>query len=151
MVRPDRTRAREIAAAQQAALTAETVTQLRQSLAILIPALTGASLEITADILGLSLNRISGLRRRFRSGEEDSPDIPAKHGGRRRALMSIDDEVRFLSRWWSESRSAGDLDVATIHCAYERTVGRAVPKSTIYRLLARHGWRKDTSREKRSL
>ncbi|AIA31836.1 helix-turn-helix domain-containing protein [Leptospirillum ferriphilum] len=32
--------------------------------------------------------------------------------------------------------------VPPIHAALEERVGHTVPKSTVYRLLARHGWRK---------
>ncbi len=151
MVLSKRSRAWEIEAAQQAVLTAATVTQLRQSLAILIPALTGASLEVTADILGLSRHRIGGLRRQFRSGKNDPDGIAVKRGGRRRALMSVDDEIHFVAQWLSGARNGNGLAVATVHAAYERAVGRAVPKSTVYRLLARHGWLRDARREKQPI
>ena len=32
--------------------------------------------------------------------------------------------------------------VSEIRAAYERAVGHPVPKSTVYRMLARQGWRK---------
>jgi hypothetical protein len=34
------------------------------------------------------------------------------------------------------------LEVSRVKQAYEQAVGRVVPKSTVYRMLARHGWRK---------
>jgi transposase len=42
-----------------------------------------------------------------------------------------------------EQATAGNiLKVAEIQAAYEARVGKAVPNSTIYRMLQRHGWRK---------
>jgi transposase len=32
--------------------------------------------------------------------------------------------------------------VNEVKAVYEEAVGRSVPKSTVYRMLARHGWRK---------
>jgi len=34
------------------------------------------------------------------------------------------------------------LEVSQVKLAYEKAVGHAVPKSTVYRMLARQGWRK---------
>jgi len=41
-----------------------------------------------------------------------------------------------------QAKAGGILVVSEIHRAYEREVGHEVPKSTIYRMLARQGWRK---------
>ena len=135
----------EIELALRAAAAAETAMQLRQNQVILIPALTGASIELTAEILGLSRNRVVALRRQFRDRSGEATEVPAKRGGRRRALMSLQEESGFLAPWMAIIRHGGNLRVAGIHQAYERTVGRKVPKSTIYRLLARHGWRRGAS------
>jgi transposase len=132
---------REIELALHAVMSAETTMQLRQCQAILIPALTGASIDLTAEILGLSRNRVIALRRQFRDGGGDVGEIAVKRGGRRRALMSLQQESGFLSPWMPIIHHGGKLAVAGIHRAYEDVVGRKVPKSTIYRLLARHGWR----------
>jgi hypothetical protein len=131
----------EVTIALARAASAETLAQLRQSQAILIPALTGASLAATAAMLGLSRNRTCVLRRQFRAGDIVDADKKAR-GGRRRFLLSIDDEARFLQPWRSELHASRRVPVRDIHIAYECVVGRNVAKSTIYRLLARHGWPK---------
>ena len=41
-----------------------------------------------------------------------------------------------------QASAGGVLKVAEVQQAYEAQVGKAVPNSTIYRVLARHGWRK---------
>lgn len=130
----------EVRAALAAAAIAQSVAQLRQSQAILIPALTGVSLEVTARLLGVSRNHICMLRRLFRNGSAVTAASP--RGGRRRALMSLAEEASFLAACLSATRPMREPDAGFIHTAFERAVGRPVPKSTIYRLLARHGWRR---------
>ena len=132
----------EIEAAKQLAAEAKSLMQLRQSQALLIPALTGASLETTAEILGLGRNRVCVLRRQFRAAGNRGIDAQEKRGGRRRELMSPEQEVAFLAPWVEQAASGGVLVVPPIHAALEQAVGHRVPKSTVYRLLARHGWRK---------
>jgi len=65
-----------------------------------------------------------------------------KRGGRYRANMTADEEHLFLSSFTEKSSRGEILVVSEIKEAYEKAVGHRVPKSTIYRILARHGWRK---------
>jgi hypothetical protein len=141
MERRARAAKEELDWALSAVAVAQTPMQLRQYQAVLIPALTGASLEVTAAILGLSRHRVCMLRRQLRSGQH-VVETTGKRGGRRRALMSQDEEIRFLEPWMTALRNGGNLTVANIHAAYEQILGVQVPKSTVYRLLARHGWRR---------
>ncbi|MEI9479682.1 MAG: winged helix-turn-helix domain-containing protein [Deltaproteobacteria bacterium] len=70
----------------------------------------------------------------------------SRRGGRYRANMTSDEENSFLSSFLEKSARGEILIVSEIKSAYEKTVGHTVPKSTIYRMLARHGWRKITPR-----
>ncbi len=124
---------------------ATTVQQLRRGQAMLLPALTGASLETTATLLGLGRNQVCVLRRQFRVpdkapllGDQD------RRGGRRRELLSLEEEVRFVQGWIHQAKQEDALAVALIHAALEKKVGKRVPRSTIYRMLRRHGWPKIT-------
>ncbi|MDD2316870.1 MAG: winged helix-turn-helix domain-containing protein [Desulfobacterales bacterium] len=134
----------EIEAAKKVAAEAKTLTQLRQSQAVLIPALTGATLGVTAEILGLGQNRVCVLRRQFRASKGRPVEAGEKRGGRRRQLMSVEEEKAFLAPWIEKAGQGGVLVIPPIHAAFEREVKRKVTKSTVYRLLARHGWRKVT-------
>ena len=70
----------------------------------------------------------------------------SKRGGRYRANITTDEENSFLASFLEKSVRGEILVVSEIKSAYEKIVGHAVPKSTIYRILARHGWRKITPR-----
>ena len=47
-----------------------------------------------------------------------------------------------LAPFVERATAGGVLKVAEIHAAYEARVGKAVPNSTVYRVLERHNWRK---------
>ena len=63
-------------------------------------------------------------------------------GGRRRSNLSLQQEQALVDTFAEKARVGGVLVVSEIHCAYEEAAGHCVPKSTIYRMLDRHGWRK---------
>ncbi len=56
--------------------------------------------------------------------------------------MSPEEEAAFLAPFFAQAQRGGILVVAPIKTAYEQALGRKVVGSTVYRLLARHGWRK---------
>jgi len=63
-------------------------------------------------------------------------------GGRRRQNLTVEEEQNLLQEFLYQGESGGILEVSRVKAAYEQAVGRKVPKSTVYRMLARHGWRK---------
>jgi transposase len=67
-------------------------------------------------------------------------------GGRRRSNLTLSQERELVGRFTEEARAGGILVVSGIHRVYEQEVGHAVPKSTVYRMLSRQGWRKVTPR-----
>jgi transposase len=115
--------------------------QLRAAQSVLLPAVTGATLEQTATILGVSRASVPRLQQRFR--ELSQPDPPRRRwGGRRRALLSPEAEAEFLAPWAVQARDAGLLVLSPIRAALAQHLGRPVAASVVWRLLARHGWRK---------
>jgi transposase len=62
-------------------------------------------------------------------------------GGNRRNL-SHEAEEALLAPFMAMAEKGQILIVSDIHRAYESTLGRSVPNSTIYRMLNRHNWRK---------
>ena len=104
-------------------------------------ALLGMSSDQVALAVGFSPATVKKLwSQYFSEGEEVL--IGKGRGGRRRANMSLEEEEKILAHFFEEAKSGGVLVVNEIKIAYEDAVGRRVPKSTVYRMLARHGWRK---------
>ncbi len=56
--------------------------------------------------------------------------------------MSVEQEREFLEPWAESAADGGMLIVAPLGAALAQQLGRPVTHSVIYRLLARHGWRK---------
>lgn len=93
-----------------------------------------------ADIVRLSANRVKIIHMNFRKSGMES--IQEKRGGRYREYMSVDEEVEFLKPFEEKSKSGTLAVVGEVKKAYEAKVGKEVAKTTMYRLLDKHGFRK---------
>lgn len=129
-------RARELVA------RAETVEQLRQAQAVVLPLEYGLSLEQTARIIGHSVPWTCQLRNRFFAGEIVGDGQRQRRGGRRRQNMSIKQEQEVLAPFIERARKGGILVVGSVKAEIEATLGRKMALSSVYNLLHRHGWRK---------
>ena len=101
----------------------------------------GLSVAEIATAVGRSPNTVRGLHSRFlRYGEAAFAGVG--RGGRRHQNLTVEEERELLRGFFAQAESGGVLEVSAIKAAYEERIDRPVPKSTIYRMLARHGWRK---------
>ena len=67
---------------------------------------------------------------------------PKPIGGRKRENMTLEDEKALLARFAKAAGAGEMLNIHDLEAAYEKAIGHETSKSTIYNLLARHGWRK---------
>lgn len=142
MARPRRIDPLLVKRAQMTAADTTSVESLRQCQAVLLPALFGATLEQTAAVLGVGRATVSRLQAAFRKHRAARPNPARNWGGRRQSLLTPEEEVAFLTPWL-ESAAAGSLVVVSpIRAALAQRLGQPVKPSVVYRLLARHGWRK---------
>lgn len=110
-----------------------------------IRAALGLSSEEVAVAVGWSGGRVRQIQAAYlRKGEESL--LGEGRGGRRRENLSRENEAELLARFLASAQAGEVLVVSEIKEVYESQVGHAVPKSTIYRVLARHGWRKVSPR-----
>lgn len=65
-----------------------------------------------------------------------------RRGGRYNDHMTKIEEGIFLEPFLKKAERGGILIVHEVHAAYEKRIRKKVPKSTVYALLHRHGWRK---------
>jgi len=97
--------------------------------------------DAIARALGLSVNTVRMVQSRYlRYGEEAL--VGPGRGGRHRENLTVEQENALLRAFTARAETGEVLVVSELKAAYERQVGRKVPKSTVYRLLGRHGWRK---------
>jgi hypothetical protein len=119
---------------------ADTAAELRAAQSVLFVDDYGLSLQQTAEMMGCSVPTVGRLRRWFKTAPPNEQALHAHWGGRRRQNFSFAEEKRFLNTFKNRSRYGQAIAVKSIWQAYEAMLGRAVPDSTIYRLLQRHGW-----------
>jgi transposase len=141
MARPRRIDKGMVARARKVVARTTDIEQLRAAQAVLLPAMASATLEQTAAILGVGRATVARLQQRFRQSTQPRATRP-RWGGRRKALMSVAQEKAFLAPWAEQAKSAGVLVLSPIRAALAQQLGRPVGASVVWRLLARHGWRK---------
>ena len=142
MARPRQVDMELVAHAKMLVLEAETLEDLRCAQAVLLPALLDATLEETAAVMGVGRATVHRYQARLRKRMGQPVEPPPKWGGRRRASMSEEEERSFLAPWAKLSEEGGMLVVSPLRAALSQRLGRPVAASVVYRLLARHGWRK---------
>ena len=123
---------------------ATTARQLRAGLRVAIPKAFGVSNAATAQVLGVGVATVVRMQKKIRDQVAGKSVAKGNWGGRRRQLLSIEEETQFLAPWIEKAEAGGVLVVPPIHAALEKRLGKTVAASTVYRILARHGWRKVT-------
>jgi len=107
------------------------------------------ALELSSKEIALAIGWDASSVRRLQSKylkEGEAALIVSARGGRHRENLSLEEEKELLGPFFEKSKAGAILIVKEIKLAYEGKVGGKVPKSTIYRMLARHGWRKVSPR-----
>jgi transposase len=121
---------------------AQTIEQLRQAQAVVLPLDYGLSLAQTARAIGRSVPWTCRLRNRLLAGEVVGDGQRQARGGRRRQNMTVEHEQALLAPFLDRARNGGILVVGQIKAELEAALGRPMALSSVYNLLHRHGWRK---------
>jgi transposase len=104
-----------------------------------------ASLGLSADRVATAIGWHPGSVRKLQARYLREGEAVLKgtgRGGRYYQNLTLEEERHLLQEFLAQSEKGGILEVSRVKAAYEQVLGRKVPKSTIYRMLARHGWRK---------
>lgn len=120
---------------------ADSALELRKAQSILLPALFSLDLVATGIVIGRSKASVCRLQAEFRADCAGPHSASKKRGGRRRQNMSFEQETQLLEPFFQKAREGKPFVVADFRKAYQTAIGKKVPASTIYRILARHGWR----------
>ena len=142
MARPRIIDEQVVASARQVVHQTQDLREFRQALAVLLPAELNTSLEQTARMIGVGRATVARLQSDFRRRRDADNAKRPSWGGRRRTLMSEQEEQDFLRPWAEQALDGGVLVLSPIRAALAQRLGRKVATSVVYRFLARHGWRK---------
>jgi transposase len=142
MARPRSSDAKLVEYAKRLAAQVQSVEELRCAQAVILPAVLRATLEQTALALGVGRAKVGRCQAKVRRRLTHPAQLDPSWGGRRSASMSTEEEREFLEPWVESAADGGMLIVAPLRAALAQRLGRRVTHSVVYRLLARHGWRK---------
>jgi len=112
---------------------------------VLIRATLGSSAGQIAQLFGWSTATVHVMHSRWAKEGEAIFDVHGR-GGRHHQHLTPEQEAQLLAPFVERAQAGGMLSVAEIQQAYRERTGTAVARSTVYRLLERHGWRKSVPR-----
>lgn len=121
---------------------AKTIADQRRIQAVLMRALDGSPAEKIAAVTGLRVSSVRVLHSRFlREGAAFLLNRPGR-GGRRHSLLGDAQAASLLEKHTGEAAKGRIVEAGVFKRDYEALVGHRVAASTVYRFLARAGWRK---------
>ena len=120
---------------------ARTIAEFQRIQCVLMRATLDCTAGEIAQVLGWAVATVHITHSRWAREGEALFKLKGK-GGRYNENLTEAEEAEVLAPFIERATTGGVLKVAEIQAAYEAQAGKAVPNSTIYRLLKRHGWRK---------
>ena len=121
--------------------------ELKRFLCVWLRVEQGLAATQIAKAVGWNANTVRIVQRDFIAlGAESFDD--GKRGGRAPRLMAFEEEAEFLKSFVEKAADASMLVANEVKAALEAKLGRGVHKTTVYRMLKRHKWRKVMPRPK---
>jgi transposase len=102
---------------------------------------SGMTQPAIAQAIGVSLSTVNRAHMSYDGGGIKA--LKSKPcGGRQRENMTVAEEKALLARFTKAAGAGEMLNIQDLKAAYEKAIGHETSNSTVYNLLARHGWRK---------
>lgn len=101
--------------------------------------------EEIAKHLAISKSLVNKTISEYNRNGASSIDTIGK-GGRKNFYMTIEEETKFINSYISKAQQGLIITTGEIKEEFEKIIGKKVHKTSIYRLLARHNWRKLVTR-----
>src|SRR6516225_7825754 len=113
----------------------------RQRIQMVLLRESGMTQPAIAAAMGVSLSTVNRAHMAFDRGGIKALK-PKPIGGRQRENMTLSEEEALLVRFGQAAGAGEMLNIHDLKAAYEQAIGHPTSNSTVYNLLARHGWRK---------
>jgi transposase len=113
----------------------------RQRIQMVLLRESGMTQPAIAEAMGVSLSTVNRAHMAYDQGGLKALR-PKRCGGRKRENMTIAQEKALLARFAKAAGAGEMLNIHDFKLAYEQAIGHGTSNSTVYDLLARHGWRK---------
>ena len=133
----------QLAMAREAIRKAKTADELRAAQAVVLPLELGLSIAQTAVATGRSVGVTCTMRTRYsKIARQEIASPVGKQQLRNRARLPLEEESAMLDEILEHATQGGVVIVPPLQEQFVEKLGKPVALSTIYRMLARHGWRK---------
>jgi transposase len=116
-----------------------TESEYRAALVFLMMSEQNKTANEVANFFGISLKTVFDDMDKIRKPESVSKGV---WGGGNNHLLSFEEEQDFLDIYFEKAVSGHIISMPEIHMEFNKLVQKETPKSTFYRMLKRHGWRK---------
>src|SRR2546426_6082754 len=113
----------------------------RQRIQMVLLRESGMTQPAIAAAMGVSLSTVNRAHMAFDHGGIKALK-PKPIGGRQCENMTLAQEKALMARFAKAAGAGEMLNIHELKAAYEKAIGHETSNSTIYNLLARHGWRK---------
>lgn len=117
------------------------IATFRNIQAVYLKAKYNMNAESVAQITGFSKGYVWQIHSSYRNNGGRA-FVLGKKGGSYHVNLSTRQEKELLADFTDKSDAGHILEVSRIKKKYEELAGKPVHKSVVYRMLARHGWRK---------
>ena len=108
----------------------------------------GEKVAKIAEMVGMRLNSVSQLCRRYR--EQGLEEFKRNKYTSHRQALSTEEEEEILARFEQAAEAGHEVTAQEIKAAFDEARGKETGRGYIYALLRRHGWRKVMPRPKAS-
>src|ERR1043166_3193902 len=125
----------------KAALYWKIPTTQRERIQMVLLRESGMTQPAIAEVMGVSLSTVNRAHMAYDQGGLEALR-PKPCGGRKRENMTIAQEKALLARFAKAAGAGEMLNIHDLKRAYEQAIDHGTSTSTVYGLLARHGWRK---------
>ena len=96
--------------------------------------------EEIAEALQLHASTVRRIQAAYEREGRPAIEGRGNRGGRRRNYLDYEEETALLNAYARTARHGRICTIAGLKTSFEAKVGHKVNKTTIYRLLERHGW-----------
>lgn len=117
------------------------IATFRNIQAVYLKAKYNMNAESVAQVTGFSKGYVWQIHSSYRNNGQEA-FILGKKGGSYNINLSAKQEKNLLADFTDKGDAGHILEVSQIKKKYEKLAGKPVHKSVVYRMLARHGWRK---------
>lgn len=132
-----------VEAAQELLKSARTADDVRRAQSVLLPLTLGLTIEQTAKAIGRSVGVTCTMRTRFAKVASGALPAPRrKQDLRNRAKAELSREREILDEVLADAMDGGIVVIPRVKPDIEAKLGETLSLSSLYRMLARHGWRK---------